>query len=299
MLARARQSLDYRDLLYNLVVRDLKVRYKHSVLGFFWSLLNPLLLMLVFTFVFTQLLPADKAKPAFHIFFLTALLPWNWCATSISGTLASIVGNAHLIKKVYFPREMLPVSVVISNMINFALSLPALLFFMLVLRPPELGSPFGPPVGFASVPTMDPWEAGSVVLTPGCTHVCLNEHLLWLPVLIVIQVLFLTGLGFFLAALNVFFRDTSVLVEVGLSAWFFLTPIIYDAREVVPDYTELMYRLNPMASIVAVYRNIFYYNEAGSPDALFILRTLVTCLVIFVLGYLFFMRTSRKFGEEI
>ncbi|HYO50632.1 MAG TPA: ABC transporter permease, partial [Chloroflexia bacterium] len=88
-------------------------------------------------------------------------------------------------------------------------------------------------------------------------------------------------------------------VEVGLSAWFFLTPIIYDAEDVVPDYTGLMYYLNPMASIIAVYRNIFYYNQAGSPDALFILRTLVTCLVIFVLGYLFFMRTSRKFGEEI
>jgi lipopolysaccharide transport system permease protein len=258
-------------------VRDLKVRYKHSVLGFFWSLLNPLLLMLVFTFVFTQLLPADQTKPAFHIFFLAALLPWNWCATSVSGTLASIVGNAHLIKKVYFPREMLTVSVVLSNMVNYLLSLPALLLFMVFLRE-GLGSG---PVGAE------------------CTHVCLNEHLLWLPVLIITQALFLMGLGFFLAALNVFFRDTSVLVEVGLSAWFFLTPIIYDAKAVAKDYTGLMYYLNPMASIVAVYRNIFYYNEAGSPDALFVLRTLATCLVIFVLGYLFFMRTSRKFGEEI
>lgn len=277
MLARARQSLNYRDLLYNLVVRDLKVRYKHSVLGFFWSLLNPLLLMLVFTFVFTQLLPADEKKPAFHIFFLTALLPWNWCATSVSGTLASIVGNAHLIKKVYFPREMLPVSVVLSNMVNYLLSLPALLLFMVFLRE---GLSTGP-------------------IDASCTHVCLSEQLLWLPVLIATQALFLAGLGFFLAALNVFFRDTSVLVEVGLSAWFFLTPIIYDAEDVVPDYTGLMYYLNPMASIIAVYRNIFYYNQSGSPDALFILRTLVTCLVIFVLGYLFFMRTSRKFGEEI
>src|SRR5437762_3525828 len=98
--------------------------------------------MAVFTFVFTALLPADKAKPAFHIFFLCALLPWNWCSTSTMGTLQSIVGNGHLIKKVYFPREMLPVSVVVSNMINYLLSLPALFFFMVLFMLEGLGSPF-------------------------------------------------------------------------------------------------------------------------------------------------------------
>src|SRR5207237_2211330 len=134
-----------------------------------WSLLTPLLLMAVFTFVLTQLLPSDKTRPAFPIFFLSALLPWNWCATSVMGTLGSIVNNGHLIKKVYFPREMLPLSVVFSNMINFLLSLPALLLFMAWLRPN---------------------------FTP---------HLLWLPLLIVTQLLFLVWLGFFLSALTVFF----------------------------------------------------------------------------------------------
>jgi lipopolysaccharide transport system permease protein len=263
LLARARLSVTYRDLLYNLVVRDLKVRYKHSVLGFFWSLLNPLLLMAVFTFVFTQLLPSDKTRPAFPIFFLSALLPWNWCATSVMGTLGSIVNNGHLIKKVYFPREMLPLSVVFANMINFLLSLPALLLFMAWLRPN------------------------------------FNAHLLWLPLLILTQLLFLVGLGFFLSALNVFFRDTSVLVEVGLSAWFFLTPIIYDAKDVAGQFSNLMYYLNPMASVIANYRDIFYYNDPLSPDPLFMLRTLITSTIIFIAGYIFFMRLSRSFGEEI
>jgi ABC-type polysaccharide/polyol phosphate export permease len=277
LLARAKQSVGYRDLLYNLVVRDLKVRYKHSVLGFFWSLLNPLLLMVVFTFVFEKLLPTNNQRPMFEVFFLVALLPWNWCSTAVMGTLGSIVGNGHLIKKVYFPREMLPVSVVLSNMINFLLALPALFLIMLVLRPESAGS----------------------IFAADCPYACINGHIVWLPLLILTQVLFLTGFGFFLAALNVFFRDTSVLVEVGLSAWFFLTPIIYDAKDVAGDYLNLMYYFNPMASIVANFREIFYYNDLSSPNVVFMLRNLIECGIIFVLGYLFFMRLSRSFGEEV
>ncbi|MFL5734017.1 MAG: ABC transporter permease [Chloroflexia bacterium] len=276
MLTRARQSVRYRDLLYNLVVRDLKVRYKHSVLGFFWSLLNPLLLMAVFTFVFTALL-SGNTKPSYHIFFLCALLPWTWCSTSVAGSLTSIVGNGHLIKKVYFPREMLPVSVVLSNLMNYLLSLPALFIFMVFLRPGLSGSPFD----------------------ATCTTVCINGHLAWLPLLIVTQMIFLLGLGLLLSALNVFFRDTSVLVEVGLSAWFFLTPIIYDAKDVAGAYANLMYYLNPMASIIANYRDIFYYSSPGSPDPLFMLRTLITSSILLAIGYLFFMRVSKNFGEEI
>ncbi|HET9492928.1 MAG TPA: ABC transporter permease [Chloroflexia bacterium] len=277
MLARAKKSIDYRDLLYNLVVRDLKVRYKHSFLGFFWSLLNPLLLMLVFTFVFQQLLRTGENRPMFHVFFLAALLPWNWNAAAVAGTLGSIVNNGHLIKKIFFPRELLPVSVVLSNMINYLLSIPALLLFMLIFRPEGAGSPF------AST----------------CPYVCINEHMLWLPLLVLTQLVFSLGLGFFLSALNVFFRDTSVLVEVGLSAWFFLTPIIYDAKDVVGESANILYWVNPMASVVANYRDIFYYNQAGSPDPGFMLRNLIICTVLMVLGYLFFMRFSRNFGEEV
>lgn len=258
------------------MVRDLKVRYKHSVLGFFWSLLNPLLLMVVFTFVFSALLPT-RSRPAFNIFFLCALLPWNWCASSVMGALGSIVGNGHLIKKVYFPREMLPVSVVLSNMINYLLALPALFLFMLIFRQGLEESAF----------------------SPACPFVCINSHMLWLPLLMLTQLLFLMGIGFFVAALNVFFRDTSVLVEVGLQAWFFLTPIIYDAKDVAGQYANLMYYLNPMASIIANYRDIFYYNSAGSPDPAFMFRTFIECGIIAVLGYLFFMRFSNNFGEEV
>ena len=277
MLARARKSIDYRDLLYNLVVRDLKVRYKHSVLGFFWSLLNPLLLMLVFTFVFQQLLQDSRQRQMFHLYFLAALLPWNWCASTVMGALGSIVNNGHLIKKVYFPREMLPVSLVVSNMINFMLSLPALFLFMLIFRPEVAGSPFD----------------------ATCPYACITPHFMWLPLLVLTEAVFLAGLSFLLSALNVFFRDTSVLVEVGISAWFFLTPIIYDAGDVAGGLVNWMYYLNPMASLVANFREVFYYNVPNSPEPAFMLRNLSECTVLLVIGYLFFMRLSRNFGEEV
>jgi ABC-type polysaccharide/polyol phosphate export permease len=158
---------------------------------------------------------------------------------------------------------MLPLSVVFSTGINFLLSLPALLIFMVFLRPN------------------------------------FNPQMAYLPLLMVTQAIFLIGVGFFISALNVFFRDTSVLVEVGLSAWFFLTPIIYDAKDVAGDFVNWMYYLNPMASIIANYRDVFYYNDPASPDLMFMLRTLATCTILCVLGYLFFMRVSKHFGEEV
>jgi lipopolysaccharide transport system permease protein len=148
---------------------------------------------------------------------------------------------------------------------------------MVILRPDGSGNPFG----------------------ADCQYVCFNIHLLWVPLLILTQTIFLVGLGFFISALNVFFRDTSVLVEVGLSAWFFLTPIIYDAKDVAGSLVNWMYYLNPMAGLVANFREVFYYSDGASPDLAFMLRNLIVCSVLLVGGYFFFMRLSRSFGEEI
>jgi ABC-type polysaccharide/polyol phosphate export permease len=172
---------------------------------------------------------------------------------------------------------MLPVSIVLSNMINFLLSLPALFVFVFLFRPESAGPPIG----------------------SSCAFVCLTGNLFWLPLLILTQAIFLAGLGFILSSLNVFFRDTSVLVEVGLSAWFFLTPIIYDARSVAGGSVNWMFYLNPMASIVTNFRDIFYYNDSSSPDPAFMLRNLIVCTVLLVVGYFFFMKLSRNFGEEV
>lgn len=261
MVAQAAELIRYRSLVFNLVSKDLKVRYKNSVLGFMWSLLNPLLMMLVFTFVFTQLIDVIGAIDNFPVFVLTGLLAWNWTATSVAAGTKAITDNAPLINKVYFPRMLLPVSVVLSHMIHYLLALPVLFAFMGIY-----GMSFSP------------W-------------------LVYLPVIIMVQTIFLIALVLILSALHVYFRDTIVLVEVGLTAWFFMTPIFYRVEDVLPELVSWMYWLNPMASIIAELHTVIYYG--GVPDPLFMARTLVTALVLLVIGYVLFSRVSKHIGEHI
>jgi lipopolysaccharide transport system permease protein len=249
----------YREFVRNLVVRDLKVRYRNSVLGFVWSLLNPLLMMAVFTVVFSILLRNNR--PNFPVFVLVALLPWNFATSSVMGSVTSIVGSSHLIKKVYFPREILPISLVLSNLVNFALALPVLLALVL---------------------------ASQIPLTP---------YALLVPFIMVVQAMFLIGLALLLSCLNVFFRDTENIVDVLVLAWFFLSPIFYNMDELSARWAGLLYWLNPMASFISTYRIILY--DHASPDPLFIGRTLFTSLAFLVVGYLVFRKHAPSFGEEI
>ena len=259
----------YRDLVWNLVARDLKVRYKNSVLGIIWSMLNPLGMMLVFTVVFTILIPNNSIE-RFPIFVMCGLLPWNWFSGSVIGSIYSVVNSASLVKKVYFPREVLPISVVLSNLVHFLLALVVLFGMMLVSGTP------------------------------------LTRWVLLLPLLIAIQLVFTMGLGFFLSAVNVHFRDTAPIMDVLMLAWFFLTPVVY-STDLIPQVKvifgyeipvqRLAYILNPMASLIASYRVILY--NGAPPDLGFLLRTVVTAIACFVLGYLFFLHNSKNFGEVL
>ncbi len=269
ILKHLRELWQYRELLRNLVVRDVKVRYKNSILGIVWSWLNPLLMMVVYTIFFTVLL-RNTTFPHYPVFLLCGLLPWNFFSESLTSATASIVNNAHLIKKVYFPREVLPISVVFSSLVNFIIALPVLLVLVLV---------FG------------------VSLTPWA---------LLLPVTILIQLAFTIGLVLILSTLNVFYRDTHFILNVLMLAWFFLTPVFYPIETVPQNATVLgvtfnarlwLYRLNPMASIIASYRDLLYW---GTPTALdFLLRTAVTSVVVLIVGYLIFVHYSPRFGEEV
>jgi len=266
---RIAELIRYRELVKNLVIRDLKVRYKNSFLGFLWCLINPLLLMIVFTIVFTVMMPNNTIEK-FPVFLLCALLPWNFFSASVIGSIRSIVDNAHLIKKVYFPREVLPLSVVLSNLVHFLLALSVLFGMLFVFK------------------------------------IRLTLWALLLPLIILIQLIFTIGIAFFLSTMNVFYRDTQVIMEVVMLAWFFLTPIFYPIQ-ILPhhypllglelDIWRLTYILNPMASLIASYRVILYH---GAPPAFdFLSRTFVTALGFLVFGYLFFLKYSKVFAEEV
>jgi ABC-type polysaccharide/polyol phosphate export permease len=260
-------------LIRNLVIRDLKVRYRNSALGVLWSLVNPMLMMLVFTIVFTVIAPTTSIKK-FPVFVLCGILPWNFFSSSVIGSIRSIVDNAPLVSKVYFPREVLPISVVLANLINFLIALIVMFAFIMVFQVP-----------------FTPW-------------------VLLLPVVLLVQVLFIIGVGLILATVNVFYRDTQVIMEVLMQAWFFLTPIFYPG-EILPRNYEMggftfdvwrwMNILNPMASIIATYRVILYGagNGGAPPDFYFFMRTILTVITVLGVGALVFYRYSRNFGEEV
>lgn len=269
----------YRFLLRNLIVRDLKVRYKNSVLGVLWSLLNPLLMMVVFTLVFGVLSSNDIRQ--YSVFFLVGLMPWNFFSGSILGGANSIIGNAHLVKKVYFPRELLPIAALMSNLVNFFIALGLLAVFL-----------------YAS-------------------GIGLTVHAVWVPLLIIIQLIFTLGLVFLLSGLHVFYRDIMMILDVVMLAWFFLTPIMYPLSrfgqeitilgvELLPE--RIMRWVNPMASIIDGYRTVLWgtIDSAGvvsagpaAMDPAYLLRTFVTALIVLVAGYIVFARRRHKFAETL
>ncbi|MBN1995817.1 MAG: ABC transporter permease [Anaerolineae bacterium] len=269
-LAHLGEFWAYRELLRNLVVRDLKVRYRNSLLGVLWSFGNPLLMMVVFTIVFTIMTPYSGRIENFPVFVLCGILPWNFFSSSVIGSIRSIVDNDSLVSKVYFPREVLPVSIVLANLVNFLVALIVLFAFIL----------------FSQIP--------------------LTKWILLLPLVIAVQLIFTVGAGLILSTANVFYRDTQVIMEVVMLAWFFMTPIFYPI-EILPRSYEIfnitidVWRwvniINPMASIIATYRVILY--NGAPPEFYFFMRTLLTSLIILGIGSLIFYRYSRTFAEEV
>ncbi len=269
LLAHLTELFRYRELIGNLVARELKARYKGSVLGFFWSLLNPLGMMVVFTFVFTMMMP-NAQLPKFPIFFLCGYLPWQFFSSGVMAGMSSIIGNSSLVKKVYFPKEVLPLSTVLAALVNFLLAMVVLFAALMV------------------------------------TRTRLSPYLWLLPVVVGIQTCFVLAMALVLSVLNVFYRDTMLIMDVLLQAWFFLTPVFYSI-DILPrsyellgitlDIHRLMYIINPMASLVAAYRDLLYWGYRTNLDFLF--RTGVTAIVALLIGYIFFLRFRQRLGEEV
>jgi ABC-type polysaccharide/polyol phosphate export permease len=219
----------YWGLLHNLVSRAIKTRYKRSVLGFAWTMLNPLVTMITLTLVFSGLFAGTV--PNYALFVIIGLLAWNLFALGSSQGLASIVDSGTLIRKVGVPKEIFPLAAVGANLVNFVLSLVPLLAVILLLRVP------------------------------------ITWALLWLPVAALLMTVFTLGLAFLLATFNVFFRDVRYFYESALLAWFYVTPVIYPP-EILPPAAHAMLRWNPMYALVELFRAPLYSGVAPTWDAL-------------------------------
>lgn len=274
ILNKLQELWSYRQLIRNMVARDLKARYKNSALGYVWSLLNPLLMMLVFWIVFSVLL--NNPIPMYPVFLIVALLPWNFAVTSVSGGMRSIIENANLIKKVYFPREILPITVVLSNLVNYIFALPVMFLVMAGVQWFQLG------------------------------YLNFSWTFLFLPVIVIIQVIFLIGVVLLLSTMAVFLRDTTHIVDILIQLWIFLTPVFFSLEQIIsPMFARLLRWVNPMASIIDFYRDILYGQPSnviptpGLPALDGVFRTLLTALIVLALGAFVFHRYSGRFGEEI
>ena len=239
-LETARRLADlrnYRELVRNLVVRDLKVRYKNSAFGFVWSLLNPLLMMIVLSVVFT--LVFERATPVenFPAFLIAGLIPWNFTSTSLSRAVNSVLENHHLIKKVFFPREVIPISVVLANFGHFLLALPVLLVILMFLG------------------------------------VMPNLKVLLMPPLMLIHLELVLGIALLVSCVNVFYRDMGVAMDILLQAWFFATPIFYH-HWILPIWLQKPAMVNPLAAIITAYRDVLVFGRF--PDRNFTLGALVS-----------------------
>lgn len=258
MVDAFKEIYKFKNLVYNLVSRDLKVKYKGSILGFLWSLLNPLIMLIVYTIAFKYIIRIRVEN--FPLFFICGFLPWIFLSLSLSMAVSSIKDNANLVKKVYFPREILPLSIVLSNLVQFLLTfvilIPALILFKI-----KLGFP-----------------------------------LLFLPLIILFQLAFTQGLAFILSSLNVFYSDIRHLLEIFLQIWFWLTPIIYKV-DFVPERFRSLYKLNPAVLFVESYRNSLLYNKPLSASTLTLLFLIGA--IFLVAGHLVFHSYNRRFAEEI
>ena len=259
-----RHLLRYRGLIQSLVSRDLKARYRGSVLGFFWSFVNPLMLLLIYNWVFTHLLinPSEATRP-YAVFMFTGLLPWTWFQSSMNEATGSLIAGGNLIKKVLFPPEVLPIVAILSNMVHFLFGLPILIGFMV-------------------------WYH----ITPDWAQ------LPWFFVIVGIQLLFTAALALFLSALAVHFRDVKDLVANLLTFWFFATPIIYWYKEPRFKDFKAYFDANPFTHFAISYQEILFF-DGGFGHWKWLLVIGGVSVVLFLAAYWFFDRLRDSFAEAV
>ena len=276
MFKSLREVISHWELVRMFVARDLIVRYRNSVLGVLWSLATPLAQMVFLTIVFRLFLRVDEPNYSFKL--LSAMLAFNFFRDVTLNACSCIVENRALICKVYFPREVLPISIVLGNTVHFLIAL-VMMLLIFAFRP--------------------------VAITPAY---------LFIPVLIVVQIILLTGIALLVACAHTFYHDVRYMIDAMMQALFFMTPIVYSSdvakkgivaviqrffpgHEMLAQWVFQLYMLNPMATICEAYRGVLLRNEL--PDATFFVPLVIISLVVFVLGYRTFVKHSWRFPEII
>ena len=260
LLKNIRQLRKFRDLQVAWFIRDLRVRYKQTLLGALWAILQPLALMVLFAIVFSIFVQVPSDDIPYPIFVYTALVPWTFFATAVTLGTPSLVNNMTLVTKIYFPREILPFASIGVTLVDFAIAFTVLFVMMFVYRVP------------------------------------LNLTLLWIPILVILQLILTAGVVLFASASNAFYRDIRFLVPLALQLWMFATPIIYPISA-VPERIRPLYMLNPMAVIVEGYRQTILKGE--SPDLAPMAVAFVVASFLLVAGYSYFKRVEIVLPDVI
>lgn len=249
----------YREMIISLVKKDLRGRYKGSVLGFLWTFINPLLQLVIYTIVFSVIMRAGIEK--FYMFLFVALVPWIFFSASITGGSLSILAQQDMVKKIYFPRQVLPIAYVTSSFVN-------MLFCFIIIFAALMVSGIG--INFTA--------------------------LLFLPLIMAVEYVLAMGIAMLSSALTVYFRDLEHILGIVTMAWQYLTPIMYP-MDIVPEEFIPIFYANPMTPIIVAYRDILYYKKI--PEIGTLLHASILGIVILLLGNIVFTRLQRDFVEEL
>lgn len=248
----------YREFLLTSIKKEIRGKYKKSFLGILWSFLNPLLMLLVYAIIFPIILKSPEKN--YTMFLMVALIPWNFFTTVVTQGTSCILVNGNILKKVYFPREILPISTVTSGLVNFLISCVIIFVFLIFSG-----------IGF-------------------------SKYLIFFPLLVLIEYILLLGIAFILSSVTVYLRDLEHLVGIAVMVLFYGTPIVY-SLSTIPASLKWIFMINPMAHIIQGYRDVLYYQTM--PDLKGILMVGLIALVLLFIGYQIFKKLQKRFAEEL
>lgn len=253
-----KELYNYRELLKTNVQKEVRGKYKKSFLGIFWSFLNPLLQLAVYAFIFPLILKNNQDN--YLMFLFVALLPWTFFTTAVCQGTDTVVQNGNIVKKVYFPRTILPISIVTSSAINFLISTVILIAVAFI------------------------------------TGLGVSWHLLLYPLILIIQYLLILGIVMILSSVTVYLRDLQHIIGVFVQVLFYATPIVY-SPETIPAKFAFILNLNPMSHIITAYRDIIYYQQM--PNMVTLMAVFGMAIALCIIGYAIFSKLEKRFAEEL